>query len=346
MVKPKIITCAGYYGTGSSAITDLLGEFSNVHFVGDYEFRFVQDPGGIADLEYNIVQNYHRHNSGHALKRFKKNIEFLCGNRFNRTYENTFQGQFKKLTMEYIDSLTAFKFKGYWHQDVIDRGFLFWFIERALDKILNRVIVPIIRGRNNIEPISIHLLRNEITYVPFSDKELFYQKTKDYTDKLFEVANVENKDFLMFDQLVPPSNTDKYLRYFNNLIIFAIDRDPRDLYLLEKLIWKGSVVPVADVKDFCNWWKVTRAHLKEEKDDNQHVMRLKFEDLIYHYDETVDQICKLLNLDRSLHVSPKTKLIPERSIANTQMWKRYPDEEENIKHIETQLSEYCYKRFT
>ena len=51
----KIITCAGYYGTGSSAVTDILGEFDNIHFMGDYEFRFIQDPGGIADLEYNIV---------------------------------------------------------------------------------------------------------------------------------------------------------------------------------------------------------------------------------------------------------------------------------------------------
>lgn len=345
MVNTKVITCAGYYGTGSSAITDLLGEFSNVHFLGDYEFRFVQDPGGIADLEYNIVDNYHRHNSGHALKRFRKNIEFLCGNKFNKTYENTFQGQFKKLSMEYIDSLTAFKFKGYWHQDVIDRGFLFWFLERALDKILNRVIVPIIRGRNNIEPISIHLLRNEITYVPFSDKELFYQKTKEYTDKLIEAANINDKGFLMFDQLVPPSNTEKYLKYFNNLFVFAIDRDPRDIFLLEKLVWAGGVVPVANIKDFCLWYKLTREHRKYEVDDENKVMRLYFEDLIYHYEETVSKICLFLKIEKSSHLYPKTRLIPERSISNTKLWLQHPEEVENIRYIEENLAEYCYNRF-
>lgn len=345
MVKTKVITCAGYYGTGSSAITDLLGEFSNVHFVGDYEFRFVQDPGGIADLEYNIVTNYHRHNSGHALKRFKRNIEFLCGNKFNRTYENIFQGQFKKLTLQYIDSLTAFKFKGYWHQDVIDRGFLFWFFERTLDKILNRIIVPIIRGRNNIEPKSIHLLRNEMTYVPFSDKELFYQRTKEYTDKLFEVANVDNKDYLMLDQLVPPSNTKKYLRYFNHLMIFAVDRDPRDIFLLEKHVWAGGVVPVANVKDFCLWYKLTREHRKYENDDENKVMRLYFEDLIYHYEETVEKICSFLKIEKTSHIFPKTKFIPEYSISNTKLWLRYPEEIGNIRYIEKFLSEYCYNRF-
>lgn len=345
MVSPKIITCAGYYGTGSSAITDLLGEFSNVHFLGDYEFRFVQDPGGIADLDYNIVENYHRHNSGHALKRYKKNVEFLVANRFNKTYENTFQGQFKKLTDEYIESLTAFKFKGYWHQDVIDRGFLFWFTERALDKILNRVIVPIIRGKKNIEPISIHLLRNEFTYVPYSDKNLFYAKTKEYTDKLFSLANKENKEFVMVDQLVPPSNTEKYQRYFNDLTIFSIDRDPRDVYLLEKIIWRGGVVPIDDVKQYCLWYKLTREHRKYENDNPNKVMRLYFEDLIYHYEETVSEICSFLAIDPSSHKSPKTKLIPEQSIKNTQIWKRHPELSSEIQYIEKELSEYCYKGF-
>lgn len=40
----KIGTCAGYYGTGSSAITDILGEFDNIHFLGDYEYRICTRP--------------------------------------------------------------------------------------------------------------------------------------------------------------------------------------------------------------------------------------------------------------------------------------------------------------
>ena len=43
----------------------------------NYEFRFVQDPDGISDLEYNLVENHNRHNSGHALKRFKKLVDLM-----------------------------------------------------------------------------------------------------------------------------------------------------------------------------------------------------------------------------------------------------------------------------
>ena len=39
----KIITCASYYNTGSSAITDFFSEFDNIKSLGETEFRFLQD---------------------------------------------------------------------------------------------------------------------------------------------------------------------------------------------------------------------------------------------------------------------------------------------------------------
>ena len=145
--------------------------------------------------------------------------------------------------------------------------------------------------------------------------------------------------------MVPPSNTKKYLRYFNHLMIFAVDRDPRDIFLLEKHVWAGGVVPVANVKDFCLWYKLTREHRKYENDDENKVMRLYFEDLIYHYEETVEKICSFLKIEKTSHIFPKTKFIPEYSISNTKLWLRYPEEIGNIRYIEKFLSEYCYNRF-
>ena len=72
----KFISCASYYGSGSSAITDFVSEFSSVYSFTDEEFRFIQDPDGIADLEYNLVENFNRHNSGHAIKRYIKLVDF------------------------------------------------------------------------------------------------------------------------------------------------------------------------------------------------------------------------------------------------------------------------------
>ena len=77
----KLLTCASYHGTGSSAVTNLIDECDNIHDMGDYEFRFVQDPDGICDLEYNLVINNHRLNSGYAIKRYKKPRNAMCCNR-------------------------------------------------------------------------------------------------------------------------------------------------------------------------------------------------------------------------------------------------------------------------
>ena len=39
----RLISCASYYGSGSSAIIDLIGEYKHVKSLTNYEFRFIQD---------------------------------------------------------------------------------------------------------------------------------------------------------------------------------------------------------------------------------------------------------------------------------------------------------------
>ena len=45
----KVITCTGFYGTGSSAITDIFLDCECVECKGDYEVRVLHDPYGISD---------------------------------------------------------------------------------------------------------------------------------------------------------------------------------------------------------------------------------------------------------------------------------------------------------
>lgn len=68
----KFITCASYYGTGSSVITDLVSENENVPSFTSEEFRFLHDPDGVDDLVFHLFENHNRHNVGQALKRYKK----------------------------------------------------------------------------------------------------------------------------------------------------------------------------------------------------------------------------------------------------------------------------------
>lgn len=110
----KKIACVGYHATGAGVIDDLFREFDNVA-QGQYEVesRLLQDPDGISDLEYNLVDNPHRLNSGFAVKRFLKYVKTT-----NRTYTKIFGRKWKQLSEQYAHSLATFEFQGYWHGDV------------------------------------------------------------------------------------------------------------------------------------------------------------------------------------------------------------------------------------
>lgn len=328
----KFITCASYYGTGSSAITDLVSECDNVHNMGDYEFRFIQDPDGIADLEYNLVENNNRHNSGYALKRYEKNVKYLAGNKFIKKYNQFFGNEWIKLSREYVKSLVTVEYKGAWHQDLRDLGAVSYFIERSINKIVR------LFDREKFIPV---FLRNNTNYATYPG-ESFYPITKKYIQDLFEIANTDNKEYVMADQLVPPTNVSRYLRYFDDIKVICVDRDPRDIFLLEKKIWHGTVIP-KKTEEFCLWYKTTRVHRKTEKDDMNKVFRIQFEDLVYKYDEYSRRILDFIGISYVHHTKPKTLLIPEKSKNNTQLWKKYPQYQKDIAYIERNLSEYLYK---
>ena len=329
----KIITCASYYGTGSSAVTDLINECDNVHFLGDYEFRFVQDPDGICDLEYNLVLNNHRHNSGYALKRYEKNVKFLNGNWFVKKYNKFFGDEWMRLSSEYVKKLVATEYKGYWHQDVRDAGMVPYIIDRLYIKLMHSI--PGVNKERNFT-----LFMNNMTNYATYPGESFYSITKEYIDDLFTLVNTDNKEFVMVDQLVPPSNTSHYLSFFSDIKVICVDRDPRDLYILEREYWNGTIIP-HDVNQFCIWFRATRAHKSREVDNDQ-ILRISFEDLIYHYTHFKDKILDFCGIAASHHVNPRTRLIPEESCRNTKLFEKHHKYDKEIRIIETELSEYLY----
>ena len=331
----KFITCASYYGTGSSAVTDLLNECDNVHNTGDYEFRFIQDPDGIRDLEYNLVENNHRHNSGYALRRYRENVKFLNGSKLIKKYNGFFGDQWMELSKKYIDDLTDVAYKGTWHQELRDRGRVAYFIERFVNKIMHSVF-----RLNRDKQIQI-FLRNNIELASFP-KDRFYDVTKEYIENLFRSINRDDKEFIMADQLVPASNTSQYLKYFNNIKVICVDRDPRDLFILEKEIWHGTLIP-RDVESFCKWYRVTRAHKRYEVDDPEKIMRINFENLIFDYDTFSNRILDFCGIDASHHVAPKTLLDPAVSVKNTRLYERYDKYSKDVLFIEKELKDSLYE---
>ncbi len=330
----KILTVASYYGSGSSAVTDLLSEFGNVGSLTNYEFRFAHDPDGLSELEYNLVDNFNRHNSGHALKRYRDFVDYYGDHFMVRRYEPFFGNEWKTLSYKYIESLVDFSYPGCWQFDFYDKGPWYEFWHKLPDRLMRRTFW-------RSKPDKHIFFENDELFFSNPGEEKFLACTRAYTDALMKKANKEDKPYLVVDQLLPSTNLERHMRYFNDIYAFVVDRDPRDVYLLGKYEWHDSTVP-EDLDTFCKWFKYSRSTRGVEQWDGEHVLYVQFEDLIYHYEQETARIINWLGLDAKDHIAPKTHLIPEKSIKNTRYWEQHPETQPEADYIAQRLPEFLY----
>lgn len=336
----RIITCAGYYMTGSSAVTDLFNEFSNCGSVRDYEFRFIHDPDGIRDLEYNLIENNNRHNTSNAIKRYLRLAKFLNGNSIRRCYRKYMGNTFYRLSKEFIDSITELQCSTWWHYDQYEKGRLFVYIDNVFCRLMKLLAGK--RGRNSVFRYSLLELFNEPAYYSAIDRETFRKCVREYIGKVIKIINKQQTDWVMVDQLLPPSNINSYLNYFDDIRVFVVDRDPRDLFILANEISHEKIIPYYDVEAYCKWYEITRRHRKCEVYDKEKVYFLQFEDLIYQYVETSANLIAFAGLDPKDHTMQYKYLNPAVSVRNTNLAPQYPKYQEEVKYIEERLSDYLY----
>lgn len=329
-----IITCASYYGTGSSALTDLVSEYTNVKNLTSFEFRFLHDLDGVRDLEYHLVENHNRHNSGHALKRFNRLMQFNAGNFISHRYSMFIEKtKYKSLVNNYVESLTDFTINSWWFYDLYDKGYKSYY----LFQIANHIFQKIPFGDYGI-------LKKEKTFCSHPSEDNFLHKTRRFVSSFLRELNSEDAKYLCVDQIVPCSNIKTVLRYFEDTIyVFIVDRDPRDIYFSQKYFLKESPVPTNSVEEFIEWFRYSRES-GNEADDANNIIKIRFEDLIYKYDESKRKIEGITGLCEENHTYKYDKLNPKRSVVNTQVFLKFTSEEDIRDRllIEKYLHNYLY----
>lgn len=329
----KKITCVGYHATGSGAVDDFLREFNNIESANyGIESRFLQDPDGISDLEYNLIENPHRLNSAFAIKRFLKYVE-----NEERTYKHIFGKDWKRISIEYIYRITDFKYHGTWAADI----WLLKPLERAkfiLTKGRVKLLSKIFKKAKKSKYYD--YFPNMKEYAVNINQERFIKETKKYCEDLCKILNKENKEYVVLDQAVSPQNPDRYLRYIDDLKVIIVERDPRDVFINDIIINQDNVLP-KDVKEFCFIFKASRKKI-ESKSSN--ILYINFEDMIYNYDKTTKQIMIFLGLNEKNHVKVKQFFNPEKSKKNTRLWEKYKEYNEEMSYIEKELKEYIYRK--
>lgn len=157
---------------------------------------------------------------------------------------------------------------------------------------------------------------NQQYYCHISMEE-FTNKTKIYLNRLFsEMA--KDGDFLLFDQLFPSNVNQEYLKYFDFAKVIIVDRDPRDLYFMNKVFWGSGYIPSENVNTYIKWFKETR----ENTYQNENILKISFEDMIFNTIDTQKKLCNFIDIDIKKHDKPRTLLFIEKSITNTQVYER------------------------
>lgn len=326
----KIIGCVGYHGTGAGVIDDLLRECDNVAHGGyECESRFLHDADGISDLEYNLVENPHRLNSGFAVRRFLKYAEMN-----NRQLSKVYGSSWLKLAKAYANSITKFEYEGYKGWEVA----LFPLHERICEKLqrtINKVLPKNIR-----KPAWYNYYPNAKTLHSVCTENEFLEKTRLFVNELsLCIPHKKNDEFVVMDQLIPGKNLSRYIRYIPNAKVIIVDRDPRDLYIRQRTL-RDHVLP-NNVMQFCEYYKDIRPQ-KNVNETPSNILFVTFEDMIYNYDNMIKKVFAFLGINLIHHISPKSFFNPDKSIVGTRMWLKYPEYTDDIKIIEKMLPEFLY----
>ena len=332
----KIVIPVSYMGSGSSAITDLISEFDGyVAPMGSDELILMHYPNGVFDLEDKLLLANNALRSDEAIRSFEKAMAELNDTKFwwAGNYKKSVTRNFCQYVEEYVDGLTQYELDAFWYMQ--EKPTLCILMKRMLGRIMrlisfNRIVLK-------------RPLRYKNMKISFIQADEFYVYSKEFMIKIFNDLGLREHN-LILDQLFTQFDIHRCSRYFaDNIECLVVDRDPRDVFLLNKYVWKPVDNPVpypTDVEKFVKYYKSIRE--MGQKYETEYIHLIHFEDMVYKYDETLKQIKDILKIEEGQHSNPKGCFNPEKSIDNTQIFLDDRYREETL-IIERQLPEYLYK---
>lgn len=343
--RPLLVVGQGW--TGSSAVVDYLREFRGVLPYGS-EFRLLKDPGGIIELESALIDHWTYWNSSVAIKRFiqlaemhaRKNRFKFMGEFLQTGFdsEKFTNGNFMRITEEYIDNLAFLRFPGNWFMDDCGKPPL-------------RILLDNIKRKLEYSKEEFFMIHPE--------RDRFIKATQKYTNAIIDHFNIwanlnskskddrSNIDWVIFDQAIWPQAYSKALDYFDNAKIIVVERDPRDVYMSASGLMSGS--PVAKHRSYCPNDPKTFAEYYRKLMENSRIeehpalLRISFEDFNLKHEKTSALVRDFLNLDLEDHLIPDTFYKRKVSATRVGKWRNSsPNVTDAIRIISDMLPEYCY----
>lgn len=325
-----IIGACGFGATGSSVVTDYLKEFNDITVKDDLEFTYVSGLDGLIDLERAVMFPHNRTaDSIYAIKRFEELVE-----RKKHSYERygLSSEQFERSAKDLINAITMSKW--YWYDG---RTKFRYKSKYFFHKIVQKHVIPKLElkkgHRVNCWP------KTEVRISVKPDN--FYDAARKHVDDLISGMGLDQNKIIALDQPFAGNNPQACFPFYKDPYAVVVDRDPRDLYVFgkTKLLGRFHYFPIDCVEDFIAYYRAIRKN-QPYNEPNPRILCIRFEDMVYEYDKTTARLREFLHLPENPR--PKSVFDPSLSIANTQVFKRYPQFSDDVKKIEEALPEYLF----
>ena len=343
-MKKKNVAITGFYATGSSALIDLLKEYSCIHISspidGDYEHVPFYCSGGLFDLGSILMGQCSPYNSDSAINNFLSSIQRLNNNDFGwfgsyRAYLG--DDRFVKIAEDLVDEIATIK-------DRVTANHATKVTFSPVKAVL-QIGAKVLYGRGIPKLGRKYIYDGKPMYFAMPTHSEFTRAAKKYTSAYMKFYSLDDEAIEVFDHLVWPQHAELVEDYFEkNFKMIIVNRDARDLYILNKYYLHKPPVSVVkpyfptEVDAFIDEWQRTITNY----DDTEQLLNLNFEDLVYHYDETVAKIENFLGVSSKLHEKAKSSFVPEKSIENTQTFLVCDEWKSEVKRIEEELPQCCY----
>lgn len=338
-----IITSSGYFDTGSSAVYDLLREYSGITtgIIGDrdYEHLPFYTPGGLFDLEDKLLIGNSIHRSDEALHSFVTEMQRLNEANFKwcAGYKEMTKDGFIKLYQQLVNELIDCRVDSYWSYHMLPEEKMAKNDHKGIfDGLFNK-------GKSKKSKQQRRFRYDDGIWYSFVDPERFYKLGKQFIMGYFEMIRGEHEGDLLINHAMLPHNLKRMKRY--NLTEFkaiVVDRDPRDVftYLHHSKFVKQRRSPIpTNVDDFIKFWLWMR---KSEETAKENILRIRFEDLIYNYEKTIGIVEDFLGLDPAKHDKPGKFFNLGKSKKNTQLFSLEFVNKAHIERISKELGKYIY----
>ena len=328
-----MIGVCGFVNSGSSAVCDLLKEYDDAIVLDNFELSIAIVPDGLETLEFHLMHNVSKYMSSNvAIERFRRMIDALYRYRIDKICG---QGFARKATDAYLDKIVQLRWDGYGVMDKLLypgklRDYLLPKYHRFSRRTNSRFFKP--DRRNPFErtmEFSIH-------------PEGFLDASRDYMRQIIGgMAKGATEKKIIVDQPYAANDPAKSFHFFDEPKAIIVDRDPRDCYIKARdyQLYRGRKMPTLRVEDFIEYHSRLRADMPY-KDPDARILRVQFEDMIFHYDAACARIAAFAGLHD--HARPKSLFVPEMSAANVRLFEGRQDLLEDIQKIERALPEYLY----